>query len=80
MLVISITWGTIRIYELEQILGQTTAYEEDPGWSFGQILPVLLTAGPILILIRSAWEAVSSGMDSKMPSILQGLSANGSKG
>ncbi|KAI1383925.1 uncharacterized protein F4822DRAFT_55605 [Hypoxylon trugodes] len=55
-LVVSLAWGTIRTDELRYVLDKSSA-PDDTTWSFGQILPVLLIAGPLLILIRSGREA-----------------------
>ncbi|XXH02930.1 hypothetical protein Hte_009320 [Hypoxylon texense] len=60
-LVISITWGSAKVTELRRILDVSPAAEADPTWSFGQILAVLLVAGPVLVLIRSAREAFIPG-------------------
>lgn len=43
--------------ELGKILNSAPGPQDDTTWSFGQILPVLLIAGPILILVRSGREA-----------------------
>ncbi|OTA89087.1 hypothetical protein M434DRAFT_14781 [Hypoxylon sp. CO27-5] len=58
-LTVSLAWGTLRIAELRAVLKDASffTHEDDSGWSFGQILPVLLIAGPILILVRAGREA-----------------------
>ncbi|KAI1413105.1 hypothetical protein F5Y13DRAFT_31127 [Hypoxylon sp. FL1857] len=60
-LIVSLAWGTLRITELSRVLQEASATSlipnDDSTWSFGQILPVLLIAGPVLILVRSGREA-----------------------
>ncbi|KAI0150101.1 hypothetical protein F4776DRAFT_192444 [Hypoxylon sp. NC0597] len=58
-LTVSLVWGTLKITELRAVLKGSSSFthEDDSKWSFGQILPVLLIAGPILILVRSGREA-----------------------
>ncbi|KAI1404359.1 hypothetical protein F4819DRAFT_139444 [Hypoxylon fuscum] len=54
---VSISFGTVKMDELGKILNSAPGPQDDTTWSFGQILPVLLIAGPILILVRSGREA-----------------------
>ncbi|KAL7620555.1 hypothetical protein AAE478_009550 [Parahypoxylon ruwenzoriense] len=60
-LVVSLVWGTLRLTELREILESPPIRQdgshEDDRWGFGQILPVLLMAGPILTLIRYGRKA-----------------------
>ncbi|KAI1371841.1 hypothetical protein F4677DRAFT_283037 [Hypoxylon crocopeplum] len=76
-LVVSLAWGTIKMNELEEVLEvayshQGNSNQDDSTWSFGQILPILLIAGPILILIRSTREAfVPNAHDTLQPSIAE---------
>ncbi|KAI6081359.1 hypothetical protein F4821DRAFT_264985 [Hypoxylon rubiginosum] len=71
-LIITITWGSVRMVELKRILYVSPALPTDPTWSFGQILAVLLVAGPLLVLIRSGREAFTpDSHESPRPSIVE---------
>ncbi|KAI0138685.1 hypothetical protein F4776DRAFT_65022 [Hypoxylon sp. NC0597] len=49
-LIVSITWGTMKILDLRIILSH--AENQEDTWSFGQLLPVLLLALPMVTLVE----------------------------
>ncbi|OTA52605.1 hypothetical protein K449DRAFT_440633 [Hypoxylon sp. EC38] len=59
-LVISITWGTMKILDLRTILGH--AENQDDTWSFGQLLPVLLLALPMISLVEQFRKIIFQGI------------------
>ncbi|KAI5920579.1 hypothetical protein F4810DRAFT_412524 [Camillea tinctor] len=50
-LIVSHVWGTISIEDLRRILAHSTL-AQDRTWSFGQVLPVVLLAGPCITLLE----------------------------
>ncbi|KAK0702451.1 hypothetical protein B0T21DRAFT_112744 [Apiosordaria backusii] len=47
-LIVSAAWGTMRLFE-----ARSSVYVEDYDWGFGQILPVFLLLGPIVMTIQT---------------------------
>ncbi|KAI0128371.1 hypothetical protein BJ170DRAFT_594224 [Xylariales sp. AK1849] len=50
-MIISLSWGTIKLLNVYEILRFSTI-PQDHTWSFGQVLPVVLIAGPMISLLE----------------------------
>ncbi|KAI1143672.1 hypothetical protein F5Y05DRAFT_407079 [Hypoxylon sp. FL0543] len=60
-LIVSVTWGTMKIVELRILLSH--AENQDDTWTFGQLLPVLILALPIINLIEHFRKFIFQGTD-----------------
>ncbi|KAI0829532.1 hypothetical protein F5Y06DRAFT_308274 [Hypoxylon sp. FL0890] len=60
-LIISLTWGTMKIVQLRSLLSH--AENQDDTWSFGQLLPVFLLALPMINLIEHFRKFVFQDID-----------------
>lgn len=59
-LIVSVTWGTMKVVGLRVILSYSK--QQDDSWSFGQVLPVLLLALPLINLIELFLKSIFSGL------------------
>ncbi|KAI0887604.1 uncharacterized protein GGS22DRAFT_157575 [Annulohypoxylon maeteangense] len=60
-LIFSLAWGTIKIKNLRVLSTRST--NQDNSWSFGQVLPVLLLALPLITLFELFLKSLSSEKD-----------------
>ncbi|KAI0902053.1 hypothetical protein F4806DRAFT_445545 [Annulohypoxylon nitens] len=57
-LIVSVIWGTMKVLDLRVILDYSK--NQDNSWSFGQVLPVLLLALPLINLIELFLKSIFS--------------------